>query len=228
MSVTAVISAGGVGNRFGDNTPKQFLELGGKPIIIRTLEIFEGIDEIENIVVAVNSEWFSKLNELIKEYNITKVKEVVIGGKTRQASVYNAIRTNTAKESETILIHDAVRPLVSRELILKLIEEVEEYGAVIPTIKVKDTIKSVTKGGNAIKTLERDSLYAAQTPQIFWTDILSASFDNAMKNKSEVSDDSALVELSGYKVRILDGEETNIKITTQLDLKFAEIILASK
>ncbi|MFY8162337.1 MAG: 2-C-methyl-D-erythritol 4-phosphate cytidylyltransferase [Candidatus Kapaibacteriota bacterium] len=227
MSVTVIISAGGVGNRFGDNTPKQFLDLNGKPIIIRTIEIFEKIEAVDNIVVAVNSEWFSKLNELIKEYHITKVKEVIIGGKTRQASVYNAIRTTTAKESEVILIHDAVRPLVSADLINKMIEEVEEYGAVIPALKVKDTIKSVTKGGNSVKTLERDSLYSAQTPQVFWFDIISNSFDSAMKNNSIVSDDSALVELSGYKVRIIEGEEMNIKITTQLDLKIAELILAN-
>lgn len=227
MSVTVIISAGGVGNRFGDNTPKQFLDLKGKPIIIRTIEIFENLESIDNIVIAVNAEWFSKLNELIKEYNIQKVKEVIIGGKTRQASVYNAIRTNTAKESDVILIHDAVRPLVSSELVSKMIEEVEEYGAVVPALKVKDTIKSITKGGNSVKTLERDSLFAAQTPQVFWYDIISNSFESVANSNSIVSDDSTLVELSGYKVRIIDGEETNIKITTQLDLKVAELILGN-
>lgn len=225
MSVTVVIPASGVGSRYGDETPKQYLELAGKPIIIRTLEVFEDISEVDNIVVVVNSEWFKKTNELIKEYNITKVKEVVIGGKTRQTSVYNGIRTNTAKDSDVILIHDAVRPLVSKKLVLKLIEEVEEYGAVIAAVKLKDTIKSVTNGRNTVKTLERDTLLAAQTPQVFWNDIITNSFENALKTKAEVSDDSSLVELSGYKIRVIDGEETNIKITTSLDLKVAELFL---
>lgn len=228
MSVIAIISAGGVGERFGDSTPKQFLELKGMPLICRTIELFQNNENIDGIVIAVNSEWFSQTNELIKSNNYDKVKEVVIGGKTRQSSVYNALRTNTVKESETVLIHDAVRPLTSQTLINKLIEEVEDYGAVIPALKVKDTIKSVTKGGNSIKTLERDSLYAAQTPQIFWYDIIDNGFTNAIQTNTEATDDSLLVELAGYKIRVIEGEETNIKITTPLDFKLAEMILDSK
>jgi len=228
MSVTAIISAGGVGERFGDSTPKQFLVLKGMPLLCRTIELFQNNSNIDGIVIAVNSEWFSKTNELIKSNNYDKVKEVVIGGKTRQSSVYNALRTNTVKESETVLIHDAVRPLTSETLINKLIVEVEEYGAVIPALKVKDTIKSVTKGGNSIKTLEREFLYAAQTPQIFWYDIINTAFENAIQTNTEATDDSLLVELAGYKIRVIEGEETNIKITTPLDLKLAEVILENK
>lgn len=228
MNCTVIIPAGGAGTRMGADIPKQFLELNGKPLIIHTLEIFESMDEITSIVISLHKEWHTFLNEQLKEHNITKVKEMVYSGEKRQDSVFNAIKTQTVFNSDVILVHDAVRPFVSKELVLKIIEEAEETGAVIPAVETKDTVKERTPKDFVLKTFVRNNLCNAQTPQGFWYDVLFSAYENASKNGFIGTDSSSLVEYNGYKVSILEGDEQNIKITSPYDFKLAEMMIKNK
>ncbi len=225
MKTTVIIPAGGLGKRIGGNLPKQFIEIGGVPIMARTAGIFQEMDEIDSIVISVHSEWYTYTKEMIAKYGLTKVREVVVGGKDRQDSVANALITNTVKESELVLTHDAVRPFVTRELIKALVESAEEYGAVIPVTKPTDTIKEVSNRGTINKTLDRSKLCMVQTPQAFWTDIIINAYQKASSASYRATDCAGLVEFIGYKVFSIPGEETNIKISTPLDLKIAEFML---
>jgi 2-C-methyl-D-erythritol 4-phosphate cytidylyltransferase len=226
MNCVAVIVAGGTGKRFGDATPKQFLELSGKPVIVRSIEAFANNENVSSIIVAVHSEWYNHAKKLIEDFKLSKVKDIVVGGITRQDSVAAAIRTETAKNADFILVHDAVRPLVTNDLINRIIEETEEYGAVVPGVMINDTLKEQNFKGMAIKTLEREKVRAIQTPQGFWSDTLISAFESAKNSNFQGTDDASVVEFFGYKIRIVDGEVNNIKITDPKDIKLAEFILS--
>jgi 2-C-methyl-D-erythritol 4-phosphate cytidylyltransferase len=223
MKVVAIIVAGGIGKRFGNNRPKQFIELGSKPIISYTLEKFQSSTKVNGIVIAVHSEWYNYTKELVEQSNLSKVVNIVLGGKSRQESVASALRVQQVQESEIVLIHDAVRPFLTVELIDKVVDTTEEYGAVLPCIQVKDTIKEIRSG--TIKTLDRSKLLSAQTPQGFWTDSITNAMNEAIAVNFEATDDASLLEFKGFKIKNIDGEENNIKITTPLDLKLGEILL---
>ncbi len=224
MSISVIIPAGGVGKRFGANVPKQFVEIGGSPILVHTVEIFNQIEEIDSIVVCVHSEWYTFTKQMFDKYGKGKVKEIVVGGLERQDSVYNGINTKTVSESDIVLVHDAVRPFCTLDLVKRILETVEETGAVIPAIKPKETIKEVSHKNEVIKTIDRSKLSLIQTPQAFWYDILKNAYDKAMKANYYGPDSASLVEFIGYKVTVIDGEDINIKITTPFDLKVGELI----
>lgn len=228
MSVSVIIPAGGIGKRFGSSIPKQFVEIGGKPIIIHTVLIFEQMAEIENIVISVHSEWYSFTKELIQKYNITKVKEVVIGGLERQDSVSNALHTKTIANSDIVLVHDAVRPFCTPDLVRRLIEEVEETGAVIPALRPNETVKEVTAKGEVVKTIDRNKLSLVQTPQAYWYDIIKNAYEKALKANYYGPDSASLVEFIGYKVTVIEGESSNIKVTNPYDFEVGELIFKSK
>ncbi|MCE5305380.1 MAG: 2-C-methyl-D-erythritol 4-phosphate cytidylyltransferase [Chloroherpetonaceae bacterium] len=228
MNVSVIIPAGGKGERFGSEIPKQFVDLKGKPVIVHTLEKFSDIEDVTSIVIAVHSEWFTYTKELVKTYKLDKVKDIVVGGKERQDSIYNALRSSAIKDAELILIHDAVRPFVSQQAIKKIINAAEDYGAVILGTTPKDPVKEVDHAGEVVRTLQRGKLSIAQTPQAFWTDIIINSFEKAREVNYVGADSSQLVEFAGYKVSVIEGEDTNIKLITPLDFKIAELILNEK
>lgn len=225
MKCSVIIPAGGLGRRFGGALPKQYIELEGKPILIHTISMFEEMEEVENIVVSVHTEWYTRTSEMIKYYGLTKVAELVIGGLERQDSVNNALHTKTIENSEIVLVHDAVRPFVTKDLVRKVIEAADETGAVIPVIRAKDTIKEVTARGIVVKTIDRSKLVMVQTPQGFWTDILRNAYDKAKAASYLGSDSAQLLEFIGYKVTTIDGDDENLKITTPFDLKVGAMIL---
>ncbi len=225
ITTSVLIPAGGTGNRFGAEIPKQFTEISGIPIIIHTLKQFWICD---NIIIASHPEWIDHLKTLIYEHSIPNVKAVVEGGRTRQESVYHALSHDAVQESEVVLVHDAVRPFASKELIQKIMLNAIEYGAAIPGLTPKDTIKQVTSENIIDKTIDRNTLQMVQTPQGFRYSIIKAAFDNALSQKFEGTDSASLVELLGKPVKVIDGEETNIKITTPLDKILAEHIIHSK
>lgn len=225
MKCSVIIPAGGVGKRFGSNIPKQFVEINEVPVLIRTIRIFEEIDEVESIVIPVHSQWFTYTKEIINKFGIKKVKDVVVGGIERQDSVANAIHSKHVEDSDIILIHDAVRPFVSSKLVRKIIETAEETGAVIPATKLKDSIKEKTAHDIVVKTIDRSKLCNVQTPQGFWYDILLKAYTEASKASFVGTDSSSLVEFIGYKVTVIEGEDSNIKITTPFDLKLGKLIL---
>lgn len=225
MKCNVIIPAAGTGKRFGASLPKQFVELGGIPIIIRTIKAFEKVDEVEGIVVSVHNEWYKHLQELLEKYDVKKVKEITIGGIRRQDSVANAIFTKSVEDSDVVLVHDAVRPFVSPELIKRVIETADEDGAVIPVIKSKDTIKEISAKGVIKKTFDRSKLGLVQTPQGYWLDVLQNAFQKAQIAGFQGTDSSSLVEFNGYNVSAIEGDDSNIKITTPYDFKMGELIL---
>jgi len=225
MKTTVVIPAGGKGARFGGDLPIQFIELNGKPLIIRTIEVFNNIEEIEAIVLAVNSEWFTYTKELIGKYDFPKSIDVVVAGVERQDSIYNALHSKFIQDSEIILIHDANRPFLSEKLIRKMIESADDNGAVVCGFRPNDPVKEINQKGEVVKTLQREKLSITQTPQAFWTDLIVNAYEKAREVSYAGSDSSQLVEFNGFKVTIIPGEDQNIKINTKFDFKVAELIL---
>lgn len=228
MNCSVIIPAGGVGKRFGSTMPKQFIEMNGIPILIHTIRIFDKIDDVESIVIPVHNEWFTFTKEIIAKYECHKVKEVVIGGLERQDSVFNGIHTKSVQESEIVLVHDAVRPFASPLLVQNLINAAEDYGAAIPIIIPKDTIKEKNNKGIVVRTLDKNKHCLVQTPQAYWYDIISKAYTEATKASFQGTDEASLVEFIGYKVSVVEGEETNIKITSPFDLKISEVIFKEK
>lgn len=222
MKTAVIIPAAGLGTRLNEDKPKQFLEIDNVPIIIKTIQLFDDVDEVESIVIPVHAEWVTYTKELVQQFNCQKVKDITIGGAERQESVSVAMRRPAIKESEIVLIHDSVRPFTSQKLINSLLETAEDCGAVIPILKPKDTIKEITYKGYVIKTLDREKLAIVQTPQAYWTSIAINAYEEAAKSGYRGTDTAALVEFIGCKVAYVEGEETNIKITTQLDLEYAK------
>jgi len=219
--VSAIIAAAGSGKRMGADKNKQWILLKGIPMLARTVSVFQNCPVIDEIVIAAAPDEVKDVERLAKEYSFTKVTAVVVGGKTRQQSVFHALKE---AKGELVLVHDGARPFVTCEEIQEVKKAVEEYGAAALGTKVKDTIKLVHPDGMVEKTLPREQLWAAATPQGFFREQL-LSLHQSQKN-IEVTDDCMLAELSGQPVKMVLCGNQNIKITTPEDLAFAEIILS--
>ncbi len=221
MKAVAVITAAGLGTRMGASHPKQYLELGGKPILAHTLEKFEAAKLVDSIVIVADSGSISMIKEtILKNWPSPKVKWVVKGGEKRQDSVAAGLAAASIGY-DVVAIHDGVRPFVRPELIDKCIEEAASHGACIVAIPVKDTIKRVDEEGRIAETVERAGLWRAQTPQAFRYDLLDSAMSEAMKEGFYGTDEAMLVERAGHEIYILAGDEKNIKITTPEDLAIA-------
>ena len=216
----AVIVAAGNATRMG-GIDKAMTELGGMPVIQRSVKAFQECDAIREIVVVTREDLLVKVMGLCKNYD--KVKAVVVGGKDRPESVSNGLNALSDKV-KLASIHDGARPLVSFEVIDRTVRAANSYGAAAPAIPVKDTIKN-TSGTLAISTPDRASLRAVQTPQVFDFDLLRGALKQAQKDKLAITDDCSAVEHLGFKIKLVEGDERNIKITTPLDLKVAELFL---
>lgn len=225
MNICVIIPAGGSGQRFGTQIPKQFILLHHLPIILHTLLVFESHPLISSIVIAVANDWIEYTSEQIQLHGITKVTSIIPGGSERQFSIENALSTDEARNSDIVLVHDAVRPFTSHKLITSLITTALNTGAAIPALSPKETIKKVNSDSIVEQTLDRTLLRSAQTPQAFQRDILVHAYTHAHHHALSVTDDASMVEAIGIPVTILEGEETNIKITTPWDFKLAEFIV---
>ncbi len=225
MKTSVIIPAAGVGSRFGADIPKQFIEIDGAPVIVHTIRIFEMCPEVEHVVLPVHEEYINKMREMAIKYKLTKVREIIEGGETRQHSVLNGLETASAESSDIVLIHDAVRPLATPALVKKIIEQTEEFGAVIPALSPKETIKEVTKQGTVLKTMRREYLKMVQTPQGFWQELIYNAYVNATKAGFIGTDSASLVEFMSYKVQVIDGDDNNLKITTPMDRHIAEVLI---
>lgn len=214
-----IVAAAGVGKRMGLDYPKQFLEVEGKPIFIRTLEMIEKNQKVTGIVVVTNKEYIYEVKKMCQTFKVNKVIDVVGGGKERQDSIYNALE-KLPKES-IIGVQDGVRPFIEERYIedsyTKLMMEPNLDGVVIG-MPVKDTIKVINSKGEIVETPTRDCLFAAQTPQVFRGKILHRSYEKAKKQNFLGTDDSSLVEKFGGSVGTILGSYENIKITTPEDL----------
>lgn len=219
-----VIVAAGTGSRMNMGINKQFIKLEGKEIIYYTIEKFYKNENIDDIVVVVKeeeAEFFRK--EILDKYNFKNIK-LAYGGKERQDSVYNGLKS-LDKECNIVLIHDGARPFVSNKIINKSIEEAKENKAIVVGVPVKDTIKVIDNDKNIIDTPNRNVLWAVQTPQTFDYNLLIKSYEDAFKDGFYGTDDAMLVERIGYKVKMVEGSYNNIKITTQEDLGLGSQIL---
>ncbi len=228
MRCTVVIPAGGLSKGFGTDKPKQFIDLAGKPMIAHSLIKFQNNKKVDSIIVPVHSEWYSFTKELIEAYNITKVAEIVIAGKKRQESIYNALLTETVKNSDIILIHDATRPLVTDDLINKIIESADEYGAAIPAVDIREVIKEKSQNKAVVKTLDPSKLCIIQTPQGYWQELIVTAYKKANEVGFEGQDSSQLLEFIGYKVQVIDGNPHNIPINNPIDIIIAEQLIKIK
>ncbi|HEX9022030.1 MAG TPA: 2-C-methyl-D-erythritol 4-phosphate cytidylyltransferase [Nitrospirota bacterium] len=223
--VTALIPAAGMGKRMGKAVAKQFLMLGDKPLLAHTLLAFQRASEIDEIIPILSQEEMENcLRAVIEQYHITKVKTLVAGGKERQDSVANGLQ-RLEKDAAVVLVHDGVRPFVTQEMIRETVELAKKGENVAVGVPIKDTIKEVDGKGIVRRTLERNKLWAIQTPQAFPVRALKRAYEESSRHNVYGTDDAMLVERAGGAVRVIMGSYDNIKITTPEDLILAEEIL---
>lgn len=219
----AVIVAAGSASRMG-GIDKVMAPLGGEPMILRTVRAFEDCVTVKEIVIVTREDLMGPIAELCSGF--TKIRSVVQGGSSRQESVKLGLLA-LSKEVRLAAVHDGARPLVSGELIDKVIRAAHSYGAAAPAIPMKDTIK-VFEGGFIAATPDRSTLRAVQTPQVMDRDLLLGALEKAEQDGIALTDDCSAVEHIGMRVRLVEGEERNLKVTTPLDLKIAELLLEEK
>lgn len=219
----AVIVAAGSASRMG-GIDKVMAPLGGEPMILRTVRAFEDCEAVKEIVIVTRQDLMGPIAEICSGF--TKIRSVVQGGSSRQESVKLGLLA-FSKEVRLAAVHDGARPLVSGELIDKVIRAAHSYGAAAPAIPVKDTIK-VFEGGFIAATPDRSTLRAVQTPQVMDRDLLLGALEKAEQEGTALTDDCSAVEHIGMRVRLVEGEERNLKVTTPLDLKIAELLLEEK
>ncbi|MBP3673690.1 MAG: 2-C-methyl-D-erythritol 4-phosphate cytidylyltransferase [Oscillospiraceae bacterium] len=216
----AVIVAAGNASRMG-GIDKVMAELGGEPMIARTVRTFQNCDAIKEIVIVTRPDLIVPIKNLCMKYE--KVKAVVAGGASRQESVGLGMNALSGKV-KLVAIQDGARPLITNAVIDRTVRAAHSYGAAAPAVPVKDTIK-VVKGGVVINTPDRATLQAVQTPQVFDFDLLRGALKKAERDGAAVTDDCSAVELMGMSVKIVEGDERNIKVTTPLDLAIAKLLL---
>jgi 2-C-methyl-D-erythritol 4-phosphate cytidylyltransferase/2-C-methyl-D-erythritol 2,4-cyclodiphosphate synthase len=229
MHVTAIIAAGGRGQRLGGAQPKQLLEIGGRAMLERSVTAFLSHPDVDAVVVALPADLAAAPPDYLRAASAAapgrKPLRIVVGGDRRQDSVANAFHA-AGPQTEVIVVHDAARPFVSADLIARTIAAAAESGAALAAVQSRDTVKRVGRGPEAAhvaETLARDTIYLAQTPQAFRRDVLAS----ALAVTADATDEAALAEHAGHAVRIVDGEAANIKITTADDLPIAASIAAA-
>lgn len=226
--VSVLIPAAGMGKRMAKDRQKQFLMLGDMPVLAHTLKVFEGIDGVNEIIIIVprGEEEFC-LTNIVERYKIHKVTKVIAGGKERQDSVYNGLKL-LSDETAFVIVHDGVRPFISKDIIKRSIELAKEADGVVAGVPAKDTIKRVSNDMLVEATMNRAHLWLIQTPQTFKYKIINEAYNKAYINDYYGTDDASLVERLGYKVKVIMDSSENIKITTPEDMLFAEMIYKSR
>lgn len=216
----AIILAGGRGLRLASKTPKQFLPLGSKPVISWSLELCEALSEISHILVVVPGEFFPQIDSLIQTHGITKYIKTVPGGASRQDSAYNALAAVNYADTDILIFHDAARPFVSPETMQDCIAAAQEHGASAAYVPVHDTIAEIDNDF-VTSVPARDRMYYAQTPQGFRFSVIKAAHERARRESLSGTDDVSLVLAAGFRVKMIDGDYSNFKITTDYDYQAA-------
>ncbi len=220
-TVSVVLLAGGIGSRMGGALPKQFLPLGGVPIALHSFHLFASMAEVAEIIVVCDVPFRTYFPDLI-----TPRISFAMPGERRQDSVWNGFCA-CSPQAELICIHDSARPLLSEQDLRCVINAAKEHHAAALAAPVKQTIKQVNEQGFVEKTLDRSKLWEMHTPQVIAPDILRNGFEIAAKDNLTVTDDVALVELTGFPVKLVHGAERNLKVTTPIDLTIAETLLSA-
>jgi len=216
---SVVIPAAGSGTRMRVEGNKLFLQLEGKPLIAHTLRLFQEDSWCSSVVLVAKPNEFEQFRTIIEEEKLDKVQTLVSGGADRQTSVHNGLKA--IKNERVVLIHDGARPLVTEELIHQVVEGAEQSGAALLAVPLKDTIKKAYNN-KVVKTVNREQLWAAQTPQGFKLSLIREAYDEAERLNYKATDDASLVEWRGQTVSIVRGHYRNMKITTSEDLIIAE------
>lgn len=228
VDVVAVVVAGGSGKRMKIDVAKQYLLLGGMPILARTLLTFEKNTSVNAIIVTVpagDREYVQR--DIVEKYAVSKVRHVISGGQMRQDSVRNGLKA-IGENPEIVIVHDGVRPFVPDALITEAVDVARVYGAALAAVPVTDTIKRRDDQGFVAGTLRREDLLVVQTPQAFQWRILKKAYERAYDDAFYGTDDGMLVERLGVKIKIVKGFYDNIKITTEEDLRRGELILSHR
>lgn len=226
MRTIAIIVAGGKGTRFGADVPKQFLELGGRPILMRTIEAFwesrENDDDTLDIIVTLPSGQVERWRNLYHGHGCTVPHRLAPGGVNRWLSVKNALHCiGDPADVDVIAVHDGVRPLVSPDLIRRVLEAARRDGAAVPVVMLNDSVRQVD--GETSHALDRSSLRAVQTPQAFEARLLLEAY--GQHYDPTFTDDASVVERAGHRVTLVDGDPVNLKITRPMDLALAEYLM---
>jgi 2-C-methyl-D-erythritol 4-phosphate cytidylyltransferase len=221
---TAIVAGAGRGERIGSKGGKQFLQLAGIPVLARSLLNIESVPEVDEIILVVNAGEIDRARgEIVETYGLKKVTNIVEGGEWRQDSVFKALR-NLSPGVEMVLVHDGARPLATPSLIARAIKALRGCEGVITAVAVVDTVKEV-EGGWVVRTPDRRRLWAVQTPQCFRSPALLDAHERANQEGVWATDDAALLERYGYRVRVVEGELTNLKITYPRDIILAEALI---
>jgi 2-C-methyl-D-erythritol 4-phosphate cytidylyltransferase len=228
--ITVILPAAGMGTRMGGETPKQFLELDGVPLLLHTLRRLASCEALTDIVIATRADEIGRIEELCAREKLRQPARVIKGGATRQESVTAALE-QVSNDTELVAVHDAVRPLVTREQVSRVIEEARKCGAAILGIPAMDTVKEVKRGSLPedvaliTATVPRERVVLAQTPQVFRTGLLKEAVAKALADGVNASDEAGLVERLGHEVHVVHGSERNIKITKPSDMELARFYL---
>lgn len=228
MKSVAIVPAAGSGTRMGRSLKKQFLVLGGQPILTRTIEVLESCPEIDAVILVVpETEHDFCENRIIAENGFAKVVSVVTGGPERQDSVYRGLQC-IDQDTAVVLVHDGVRPFLTQTMVRETTASAAAGMSAVVGVPVLDTVKSVGADSEVMNTLSRDKLWSIQTPQAFPRATLMEAYESALGDGYYGTDDASLVERLGRPVRVLMGSRTNIKITTPEDLVLGEAILGQR
>ena len=226
--VAAIIPAAGEGRRMGGTVPKQFLQIGGREIVARTLAVFEACVAIDDVWVVVAAEQCTTCqNTIVERYGFRKIRGVIAGGTTRQESVWRGLQQVTDAVA-LVVVHDGVRPFVTELLLQQTLDYAKRYGAAIAAVPLKDTLKRVSTAGTVEATVPRERLWRIQTPQAFQHALLRRAFQQAWRQGLQATDEAGLIEALGYPVQIVPSYEHNIKITTPDDLVFCATFLGER
>ena len=230
MAAAGIVLAGGKGSRMQSDVPKQYMELLGKPLLYYALKAFEDSDAEQVVLVTAEGDEEYCRKELVDRFGVAKVVAIVAGGAERYASVWNGLKCLKEQEPDYVLIHDGARPLVTAELINRLITETEQYNACVAGMPVKDTIQMTDERGTITLTPKRDSLWTAQTPQSFEFSLAYDAYEQLMREQEiNVTDDAMVVGLyHDIPIQMVRGSYTNIKVTTPEDLVLAEAFLKKR
>ena len=223
MSVSAVIVAAGISKRMNNGVDKLAVQVSGKPLLAWTISRFESTEIIDEIIVVTREDEIGKVKEMTKLEGFRKVSSVVKGGSYRQQSSHNGLKA-ISNDSKVVLIHDGARPLIRSSDIKRIAESAEENGAALLAVPSKDTVKEV-QNGKVTQTLPRESVWLAQTPQGFRKELLQEAFSSAEKEGYIGTDEAALVERIGKDVTIVEGHNSNIKVTVASDIRLVQSLL---
>lgn len=231
MQVFAILPAAGLGTRMAGPQPKQFLSLGGLPILIHSLRAFASVDRVKAIYVAVRKTEMERVESQVSEHGFSDRVHVVEGGDTRQESVVHALNALPAQPDDVVLVHDAVRPLIDKATIERTIDAVAEHGAAIVGMPAVDTIKQVERtahGALITSTIPREFIVQAQTPQGFRYGLLQKAMTDAVEDGFVGTDEASVVERAGLPVAVVHGSQVNLKITQPGDIELAEFYLSQR